>query len=172
MDDDGPDGGRPEDDVVVGMTSFGWGCGYPNYPGVYTRLAPNAAWIRSQLCETSAYPPDYCGVPTTVPSTSLSPTRSANPSLSVTPTVGPILQVVELDGFGPNPQYPYCSVCGTGSVVTNPNNQIRPLYSGVTEETGEETASCLAFQVAGYVGYLEPTFCTVAKHLAADCGCS
>ncbi|XP_015742321.1 transmembrane protease serine 12 isoform X2 [Coturnix japonica] len=34
---------------VIGVTSFGLGCGHPNFPGIYVRLAPYRRWIKSQL---------------------------------------------------------------------------------------------------------------------------
>ncbi len=33
--------------VVVGITSYGYGCANPDYSGVYTRLSYYLAWIRS-----------------------------------------------------------------------------------------------------------------------------
>ncbi|XP_041975308.1 trypsin, alkaline C-like [Aricia agestis] len=34
-------------DVIVGVASFGTGCGYANYPGIYSRVAPYSNWIVS-----------------------------------------------------------------------------------------------------------------------------
>lgn len=33
--------------VLVGVTSFGVGCGKPSFPGIYTRLAGHEEWLRS-----------------------------------------------------------------------------------------------------------------------------
>ncbi|POI34413.1 hypothetical protein CIB84_001835 [Bambusicola thoracicus] len=38
---------------VMGVTSFGLGCGHPNFPGIYIRLAPYRRWIKSQLLLSS-----------------------------------------------------------------------------------------------------------------------
>ncbi|XP_040549880.1 transmembrane protease serine 12 [Gallus gallus] len=38
---------------MMGVTSFGLGCGHPNFPGIYVRLAPYRRWIKSQLLLSS-----------------------------------------------------------------------------------------------------------------------
>ena len=42
---------RKDDFVLAGITSFGFGCGDPQYPGVYTRIGAPAlnAWIRNLI---------------------------------------------------------------------------------------------------------------------------
>jgi len=54
------DGG--EDDILVGLTSYGRGCAREGYPGVYTRISGYEDWIKTRICgNTSANPkPDYC----------------------------------------------------------------------------------------------------------------
>ncbi|OXB56544.1 hypothetical protein ASZ78_008808 [Callipepla squamata] len=38
---------------VAGITSFGLGCGHPNFPGIYVRLSQYRGWIQSQLLLSS-----------------------------------------------------------------------------------------------------------------------
>ena len=38
--------------VLVGLTSFGYGCAIPGYAGVYTRVAVYQSWIQSHTADS------------------------------------------------------------------------------------------------------------------------
>lgn len=50
-----------ENNVLVGVVSFGIGCADSNYPGVYARVSSQYDWIKSTICEDSSNPPTWCG---------------------------------------------------------------------------------------------------------------
>lgn len=60
----GDSGGPLYDDdnnVLIGVVSWGYGCALPQYPGVYAQVSAKWSWIKSTICNNHSTPkPDYC----------------------------------------------------------------------------------------------------------------
>jgi hypothetical protein len=65
-------------DVLIGLTSWGYGCASQQYPGVYARVSDQIEWIKTIVCNESSFPPrDLCesnGTPS--PTTKPTPTSA------------------------------------------------------------------------------------------------
>ena len=46
--------------TLVGIVSWGYGCGDFGYPGIYARVSHYVDWIDEQICRNSCYPPADC----------------------------------------------------------------------------------------------------------------
>ena len=53
-------GDTPEDDILVGVVSFGEDCAHPEIPGVYADIAYSNRWVQSTICQNSIDPPENC----------------------------------------------------------------------------------------------------------------
>lgn len=55
-------GETPDEDIQVGIVSFGEDCADPDYPGVYAEISYLRPWIDSVICLHSAYASEDCEV--------------------------------------------------------------------------------------------------------------
>lgn len=75
-------GRNPESDVLLGIVSWGNGCGIANFPGIYSRVSTYNLWIQEKLCQVSQHHVASCA-PTTIPGSKMpSITPSHLPSLT------------------------------------------------------------------------------------------
>ena len=63
----------------------------------------------------------------------------------------------------PNPGFPPCSVCGVDMVIT--------IQDGVVSPPGQDQTTCAIFQLAGFLGYIDPAFCPSLAGFTTNCGC-
>jgi hypothetical protein len=82
-------GGTPEEDVQVGVVSWGIDGCVSTIPGVYSRLSIMYEWIRPTICNESSDPPDHWQCDTPAPSQVPSTAPSDQPSnvASGSPTI-------------------------------------------------------------------------------------
>lgn len=83
-----------DNNVLVGVVSFGEGCALANYPGVYARVSSQFEWIKSVVCNnhSSSTLPAWCGASTSSPTLTITsaPTKAPVVSLTAAPTLAPI----------------------------------------------------------------------------------
>ena len=79
-------GNTPEEDIQVGIVSWGIGCAY--LPGVFARVSRAHSWIKKTVCAQSKYPPsELCDLVVATLKPTLRPTRLATKRPTDEPTV-------------------------------------------------------------------------------------
>eukprot|EP00804_Cyclotella_cryptica_P009154 CCRYP_003219-RA/>CCRYP_003219-RA protein AED:0.11 eAED:0.11 QI:116/1/1/1/0.5/0.2/5/1047/658 len=87
-------------DVLIGVVSWGHGCGEASQPGVFSRVSDAFDWISTSICSGSIAPPDYLciGTPETPePSVKMTTEPTEQPTISpmMTMTLEPSLNLIQ-----------------------------------------------------------------------------